>query len=70
MKPATRKSEALPWSTTTLDGTLVGDVGFDPFGLSANPEYMPFESIKWYREAELQHGRVLFGPPAMLRQHR
>jgi hypothetical protein len=57
-KPATRKSEALPWSTTTLDGTLVGDVGFDPFGLSTNPEYMPFEGIKWYREAELQHGRV------------
>jgi hypothetical protein len=55
---AVRKSEALPWSTTTLDGSMVGDVGFDPFGLSNNPEYMPFEGIKWYREAELQHGRV------------
>merc|ERR1719473_2668996 len=52
------KSKALPWTETRLDGTLVGDVGFDPFGLSNNPEYMPFESIKWYREAELQHGRV------------
>jgi len=55
-----RKSEALPWtnSPSTLDGTLVGDVGFDPFRLSQNDEYLPFESLKWYREAELQHGRV------------
>eukprot|EP00616_Rhizochromulina_sp_CCMP1243_P007159 CAMPEP_0118973566 /NCGR_PEP_ID=MMETSP1173-20130426/10439_1 /TAXON_ID=1034831 /ORGANISM="Rhizochromulina marina cf, Strain CCMP1243" /LENGTH=246 /DNA_ID=CAMNT_0006923245 /DNA_START=6 /DNA_END=746 /DNA_ORIENTATION=+ len=55
-----RRSEALPWSTAppSLDGSLVGDVGFDPFRLSANPEYLPFESLDWYREAELQHGRV------------
>lgn len=57
-EPTLRKSEALPWATTTLDGTMVGDVGFDPLGLSINEEYMPYGSIKWFREAELQHGRV------------
>jgi hypothetical protein len=55
-----QKSQALPWTTAppSLDGSMIGDVGFDPFGLSMNTDYMPFESIKWYREAELQHGRV------------
>lgn len=56
--PTLRKSIALPWTTTTLDGSQPGDVGFDPLGLSINEEYMPFDSIKWYKEAELQHGRV------------
>lgn len=59
-KVVSRKSEALPWTTAppSLDGSLVGDVGFDPLGLSVNNDYLPFESLKWYREAELQHGRV------------
>jgi len=58
--PVSRKSEALPWTTAppSLDGSLVGDVGFDPFKLSSNTEFLPFESLNWYREAELQHGRV------------
>eukprot|EP00621_Florenciella_sp_RCC1693_P010438 CAMPEP_0182522968 /NCGR_PEP_ID=MMETSP1323-20130603/692_1 /TAXON_ID=236787 /ORGANISM="Florenciella parvula, Strain RCC1693" /LENGTH=238 /DNA_ID=CAMNT_0024731219 /DNA_START=56 /DNA_END=772 /DNA_ORIENTATION=+ len=54
------RSAALPFTTAppSLDGSMIGDVGFDPLGLSMNTDYMPFESIKWYREAELQHGRV------------
>jgi len=54
------RSAALPFTTAppSLDGSMIGDVGFDPLGLSLNTEFMPFESIKWYREAELQHGRV------------
>ena len=27
-------SVALPWTTTPLDGSLVGDVGFDPLGFT------------------------------------
>ena len=52
------KSEALPFEPrpANLDGSLVGDVGFDPCGLSANPP-APF-SLKWYREAEIVHGRI------------
>ncbi|XP_020575874.1 chlorophyll a-b binding protein CP24 10A, chloroplastic [Phalaenopsis equestris] len=35
-----------------LDGSLPGDYGFDPLGLGKNPAF-----LKWYREAELIHGR-------------
>ena len=35
-----------------LDGTLAGDVGFDPLGFSN------YFDIKWLREAELKHGRI------------
>ena len=35
-----------------LDGTLVGDVGFDPLGFSN------FLDLRWAREAEIKHGRV------------
>ena len=35
-----------------LDGTLVGDVGFDPLGFSS------LIDLRWLREAELKHGRV------------
>lgn len=48
-----------------LDGEMVGDVGFDPAGFANNPPAWvsgPGEGtaarIKWYREAELAHGRV------------
>ncbi|PWZ11952.1 Chlorophyll a-b binding protein CP24 10B, chloroplastic [Zea mays] len=37
-----------PW----LDGSLPGDFGFDPLGLGKDPAF-----LKWYREAELIHGR-------------
>jgi len=57
-------STALPWTTTTLTGELVGDVGFDPLGFS---KYAPGAwwfgdegdgSLKIFREAELMHGRI------------
>ncbi|XP_068643511.1 photosystem I chlorophyll a/b-binding protein 5, chloroplastic [Aristolochia californica] len=35
-----------------LDGTLAGDFGFDPLGLGEDPE-----SLRWYVQAELVHGR-------------
>jgi len=35
-----------------LDNSLPGDYGFDPLGLGRDPA-----SLKWYREAELIHGR-------------
>ncbi|KAH9563755.1 hypothetical protein CY35_05G142800 [Sphagnum magellanicum] len=35
-----------------LDGSLPGDYGFDPLGLGKDPA-----ALKWYREAELIHGR-------------
>lgn len=35
-----------------LDGSMVGDLGFDPLGLGANSSLLP-----WYREAELMNGR-------------
>lgn len=35
-----------------LDGTLVGDFGFDPLGLGKDAS-----RLKWYQQAELQNGR-------------
>lgn len=35
-----------------LDGSMLGDYGFDPLRLGTNPE-----TLKWYREAELTNGR-------------
>lgn len=47
-------SKSLPFllQPPALDGTMVGDVGFDPLGFSNNFD------ISWLREAELKHGRV------------
>jgi light-harvesting complex I chlorophyll a/b binding protein 1 len=52
------RSIALPFDKRPagLDGSLVGDVGFDPVGFSS-ANIKPF-NLKWYREAELAHGRV------------
>lgn len=57
---ASKQSQALPYTTTNLDTGLAGDFGFDPLGLTDGYEsqYPPFDTFKWYREAELQHGRV------------
>ena len=62
---ASEKSTALPFDSRppNLDGTLAGDAGFDPAGFSNNlpkPWLIGGEgnSLKWYREAEIVHGRV------------
>lgn len=39
-----------------LDGTMAGDVGFDPLGLSSIGGLGA--DLYWMREAELKHGRV------------
>jgi len=63
-------SIALPYTTApgTLDGSMLGDVGFDPLGFSTTPVGPWFEGLEgrngvigdlnWYREAELIHGRI------------
>ncbi|KAL3928478.1 MAG: hypothetical protein SGPRY_002372 [Prymnesium sp.] len=52
--PQMVKSEALPFleKPAHLDGSMAGDVGFDPWGLGA------MYNIKYMREAELKHGRI------------
>lgn len=59
------KSPAIPFDKrpAALDGTLPGDAGFDPAGFTNNPPRQwliggPERSLKWYREAEIVHGRV------------
>lgn len=63
-------SIALPFTTApaTLDGSMLGDVGFDPLGFSTTPVGPWFAGLEgrngaigdlnWYREAELIHGRI------------
>ncbi|EKX34760.1 light-harvesting Chl a protein 2 [Guillardia theta CCMP2712] len=48
------RSYAVPFLSRppALDGTMAGDVGFDPLGFSN------YFDLKWLREAELKHGRV------------
>jgi light-harvesting complex I chlorophyll a/b binding protein 1 len=70
--PFDRPSAALPFAENgcpaTLDGSLPGDVGFDPVGFSTTPMASFFDSktgaqnsmsdLKWLREAEITHGRI------------
>jgi len=73
MVDKTERSKSLPWlpRAKALDGSYVGDVGFDPFYLSSIPknfagfiqppsweETEGIETIYWMRESELKHGRV------------
>jgi light-harvesting complex I chlorophyll a/b binding protein 1 len=63
-------TRALPFGSSpdTLDGSLPGDVGFDPIGFSTapfasfnNPLYVEGDfmtDLEWLREAELAHGRI------------
>lgn len=46
--------DAIPGSDRpkNLDGTMVGDIGFDPLGFSN------WLNLNWAREAEIKHGRV------------
>lgn len=49
------KSQSLPFMDrpTALDGTLAGDVGFDPLGFAKTKD-----DLIRYREAEIKHGRL------------
>lgn len=72
MVDKTERSKALPFlpRPINLDGSLVGDKGFDPFYLSSIPkdfsgflqppqwEEKGIPTLYWMREAELKHGRV------------
>lgn len=51
---AAEKSKALPFlpRPANLDGSLPGDYGFDPLGIS---NYIP---VSYLRESELKHGRI------------
>jgi len=64
-------STALPFENAPalLDGSMVGDVGFDPCALSTKADTMAnyynsivggtdIDGLTWYREAELMHGRI------------
>lgn len=67
-------SKALPFENApaTLDGSLPGDVGFDPCFLSTKQanlmanyfnglfpdDNVQIDGLSWYREAELMHGRI------------
>jgi len=73
MVDPSERSKALPFlpRPANLDGSMVGDVGFDPFYLSSIPknfagfiqppsweETEGIPTLYWMREAELKHGRV------------
>eukprot|EP00571_Detonula_confervacea_P015995 CAMPEP_0172309746 /NCGR_PEP_ID=MMETSP1058-20130122/10572_1 /TAXON_ID=83371 /ORGANISM="Detonula confervacea, Strain CCMP 353" /LENGTH=253 /DNA_ID=CAMNT_0013022427 /DNA_START=33 /DNA_END=794 /DNA_ORIENTATION=+ len=73
MVDKTERSAALPFlpRPINLDGSYVGDVGFDPFYLSSIPknfagfiqppqweEVEGIPTLYWMREAEIKHGRV------------
>jgi hypothetical protein len=49
-------SQALPFAPRPklLDGTMAGDVGFDPFGFAGENK----ESLTYMREAEVKHSRL------------
>lgn len=50
-----QKSESLPFMArpAALDGSLVGDVGFDPLGFAKTKD-----DLLNYREAEIKHARL------------
>ena len=73
MVDKTQRSAAVPFlpRPANLDGSMAGDVGFDPFYLSSIPknfagfiqppqweETSGISTLYWMREAELKHSRV------------
>eukprot|EP00618_Florenciella_parvula_P019134 CAMPEP_0119470980 /NCGR_PEP_ID=MMETSP1344-20130328/3640_1 /TAXON_ID=236787 /ORGANISM="Florenciella parvula, Strain CCMP2471" /LENGTH=227 /DNA_ID=CAMNT_0007503715 /DNA_START=136 /DNA_END=819 /DNA_ORIENTATION=- len=52
--PPPKMSQALPFMEcpAALDGTMAGDVGFDPLG------FTNWIDVRWLREAEIKHGRI------------
>jgi len=55
-KPGMEMSQALPFAARPklLDGTLPGDVGFDPLGFAGED----MDSLLYMHEAEIKHGRL------------
>jgi light-harvesting complex I chlorophyll a/b binding protein 1 len=53
------RSAAIPFlkKPSVLDGTLAGDVGFDPMGISTSICEINPQGLNYLREAELMHGR-------------
>ena len=53
--PSLMQSPSLPWMkvSSVLDGSMAGDVGFDPLGFATN-----MKDLNNYREAEIKHGRL------------
>ncbi|KAJ1632622.1 hypothetical protein T492DRAFT_868054, partial [Pavlovales sp. CCMP2436] len=68
MQSALRSTRAaVAMKSSALDGTMVGDYGFDPLNLAATDlnlgsanekERSPAYVLRDYREAELRHGRL------------
>jgi Chlorophyll A-B binding protein len=73
MVDKTQRSKSLPWlpRPANLDGSYVGDQGFDPFYLSSIPKNFAgilqppsweatkgIDTLYWMRESELKHCRV------------
>jgi light-harvesting complex I chlorophyll a/b binding protein 1 len=73
MVDKSERSKSLPWlpRPVNLDGSLAGDVGFDPFYLSSIPknfagfiqppsweETNGIPTLYWMRESELKHCRI------------
>jgi hypothetical protein len=73
MVDKTERSKAVPFlpRPANLDGSMVGDVGFDPFYLSSIPKNFAgfiqppswektagLPTLYWMREAELKHSRI------------
>merc|ERR1719506_310313 len=55
---AVERSAAIPFlkKPPALDGSMVGDMGFDPLGISTTITELGGD-LKYVREAELMHGR-------------
>ena len=53
------RSAAIPFlkKPPALDGSMAGDVGFDPLGISSTIIELGGD-LKYVREAELMHGRM------------
>jgi len=73
MVDKTERSKSMPFlpRPVNLDGSYVGDVGFDPFYLSSIPKNFAgfiqppsweategLPTLYWMRESELKHGRI------------
>jgi light-harvesting complex I chlorophyll a/b binding protein 1 len=73
MVDKTQRSKSVPWlpRAANLDGTYVGDQGFDPFFLSSIPKNFAgilqppsweptkgIDTLYWMRESELKHSRI------------